>query len=52
MPQNKFLGTIIDNKLTWKTHIREIQSKKSKSIAIIKKAKHVLNYKSLHILYW
>lgn len=49
--QIKFLGVIIDNKLTWKSHIKYVQSKVSKCIAIINKAKYILNYKSLHMLY-
>uniref|UniRef100_A0A8C6TNG6 Reverse transcriptase domain-containing protein n=1 Tax=Neogobius melanostomus TaxID=47308 RepID=A0A8C6TNG6_9GOBI len=33
----KFLGVIIDSKLSWKPHIRHIQGKVSKSISIINK---------------
>uniref|UniRef100_A0A8C6U0E0 Reverse transcriptase domain-containing protein n=2 Tax=Neogobius melanostomus TaxID=47308 RepID=A0A8C6U0E0_9GOBI len=40
----KFLGVIIDSKLSWKPHIRHIQGKVSKSISIINKAKFFLNY--------
>lgn len=47
----KFLGITIDNKLSWKSHIGHIQRKISKNIAIINKAKYVLNYKALYILY-
>lgn len=35
----KFLGTIIDEKLSWKSHIKNIHSKVSRSIAILNKAK-------------
>ena len=34
----KFLGVLIDNKLTWKSHIDMLRSKISKSIVIIYKA--------------
>jgi len=47
----KFLGIPIDNKLSWKPLIGHIQRKISKNIAIINKAKYVLNYKALYILY-
>ena len=35
----KFLGVIIDSKLTWKEHINYMSNKISKSIGIIYKAK-------------
>lgn len=47
----KFLGVTIDNRLTWKTHIRHIQTKISKSLAIINKAKQVLDVNILRTLY-
>lgn len=47
----KFLGIHIDSKLSWKPHIRETKKRISKNIAIINKAKEVLNIKALHILY-
>ncbi len=49
--ENRFLGVIIDDKLCWKAHIKHIHSKISRSIAVLNKAKQVLDYKSLHILY-
>lgn len=48
---NKFLGVIIDDKICWKPHIRHVQSKLSRSISVLAKAKHALDHKSLHILY-
>ncbi len=57
---NKFLGVTIDKTLSWKSHIKHIQSKVSRSIVVSKvsrsivvynKAKQVLDHKSLHILY-
>ena len=35
----KFLGVVIDNKLSWKPHIKYIKTKISKSLAILNKAK-------------
>ena len=34
--QSTFLGVIIDNKLSWKSHITHISNKISKSIAILR----------------
>lgn len=47
----KFLGLTIDSKLNWKSHIRHIQGKLSKSISIINKAKYYLDYHALLLLY-
>ena len=47
----KFLGVIIDDKICWNSHIKCIQPKLSRSISVLAKAKHILDYKSLHILY-
>ncbi len=47
----KFLGIHIDHKLNWKVHINYISNKLSKSIAIISKARSVLDTNSLRILY-
>ena len=49
--ENKFLGVIIDDKLSWKQHITHVKLKVSRSIAVINKAKHFLDYKALHTLY-
>ena len=46
-----FLGVTIDDKLNWKEHIKMIQSKLSKTTAIIYKASHVLTERALYILY-
>lgn len=51
VPEIKFLGLMIDNKLSWKTHIRHITTKVSKSLAIMNRVKHVLDYHALHTLY-
>ena len=49
--ENKFLGVTIDDKINWKSHIKHVQSKLSRSISVLSKAKHILDHKSLHILY-
>ena len=47
----KFLGILIDDKLNWKEHIGMIKSKLSKTIAVIYRAKYLLDKNSLFILY-
>lgn len=49
--ENKFLGVIIDEKINWKPHIKYTQTKLSRSISVLSKAKHWLDYESLHLLY-
>ncbi len=51
MYNTNFLGVIIDDKLKWKEHIKIIQSKISKTTAIIYKASHVLTEMALYKLY-
>ena len=36
LSETTFLGVVIDNKLTWKSHIKHISNKISKSIAILR----------------
>ena len=48
----KFLGVIIDNKLSWKEHTNYISGKIAKGIGIILKARNVLNRKTLTTLYY
>lgn len=48
----KFLGVVIDQKLTWKQHIEYIKGKISKSLAIPYKSRYVLNSKALHLIYY
>lgn len=50
--ENKFLGIIIDNKLNWKSHIKYVQSKLSRNIAVLHKAKHVFDHSALLTLYY
>ena len=48
----KFLGVIVDNKLTWTQHINELCNKVTKVIGIIRKVRHILNRKTLVNLYY
>ena len=47
----KYLGVYIDHHLNWKDHIAYICSKLSKSTAVIHKTSHVLDTKTLTLLY-
>ena len=47
----KFLGIILDDKLTWKLHIDHISSKVSKLIGIMIRARRVLGIESILTLY-
>uniref|UniRef100_A0A3Q2ZQH6 Reverse transcriptase domain-containing protein n=1 Tax=Kryptolebias marmoratus TaxID=37003 RepID=A0A3Q2ZQH6_KRYMA len=47
----KFLGVIIDEKLTWRAHIDYLRTKISRSIAVLHKVKDIFNDKALFILY-
>lgn len=47
----KFLGVIMDDKLSWKPHIEFIRGKLAKSIGIIYKVGDLLNEKCLLLLY-
>ena len=52
--KTKFLGVIIDNKLSWKDHVAHVASKVSRGMGMIIKARNYLNrmrftYIILHI---
>ena len=47
----KFLGVLLDQSLSWKTHIKYTENKISKNIGILFKARPFLNKKSLLSLY-
>jgi hypothetical protein len=49
--QTKFLGVIIDSKLTWQHHIMHIKNKISKIIGILHRVRRVLPTKALVTLY-
>ena len=48
----KFLGVIIDNKLTWKDHINYVAGKVSRAIGMIVKTKKYLRKEALLTLYY
>ena len=48
----KFLGIIIDDQLTWKSHIEHIVNKMSKSLGIIFKLRQFCNKETLLNLYY
>ena len=52
--ETTFLGVVIDNKLSWKSHVTYISRKISKSIAILKLCKHFFSQNcftdNLHVL--
>jgi hypothetical protein len=50
--QTKFLGVMLDSKLSWKPHMKYISTKVSKNIGILSKAKRYLEFKSLTCLYY
>lgn len=47
----KFLGVMLDTKLTWKPHLEYIQTKVSKCIGILNRVKYLLKEASLLMLY-
>ena len=47
----KFLGVIIDEKLNWKAHIKFVKTKLSKSMFMLNRAKYLLQYDSMLMLY-
>ena len=49
--QTKFLGVVMDEKLTWCEHVQYIKCKIAKGIGIISKARRLLNYETLCTLY-
>ena len=46
-----FLGVTIDENLTWREHIKMVETKVSKSIEVLYKTMNVLDCQALHILY-
>ena len=50
--KTKLLGLVIDSKFNGKDHVAMVKSKLSKSIAIMHKAKHLLDRRSDMILYF
>ena len=50
--KTKFLGVIVDNKLSWSYHIQYIKKKIAKGIGVICRAKRLLSVKTLCTLYY
>ena len=50
--KTKFLGVLIDNKLTWKQHIAYVSGKIARGIGMIIKARQYLNKQGLISLYY
>ena len=48
----KFLGVLLDENLTWKVHIRCIESKVSKNLGILYKTRYILNEQCTKQLYF
>ena len=51
MNHAKFLGVLVDDKLTWKSHITHISNKVAKNIGILNKLRHRVPLNTLHTLY-
>ncbi len=49
--ENSFLGVIIDHNLSWKPQVKHICSKLAKTNGILCKVRHILNQKTMYILY-
>ena len=49
--QIKFLGVILDHKISWKPHIAYARAKLARSVAILGKTRLILNQNTLYILY-
>ena len=47
----KFLGIIIDDKLSWKPHIQSVKSKLSSVLSIMHKASKVITTTGMYTLY-
>ena len=50
--ETKFLGVVIDNKLSWRAHINYISKKISKSISLLKMLKYTFPSRILKYLYY
>ena len=48
---SKYLGVLIDEKLNWKQHINQLNTKISKSIGILYKLRHLVPKSTLVTLY-
>ena len=44
----KFIGVTIDENLKWREHIKMVETKESKTIAVLYKTMHILDFQVLH----
>ena len=47
----KYLGLIIDSKLTWEPHVKYLTSKLAKTIGVLFRTRHYLNRQSLFVIF-
>ena len=47
----RFLGVIMDENLSWKSQIKYVKTKISKNIFVMNKVKHILDYRTMQMLY-
>jgi len=47
----KYLGVIVDEKLTWKEHCKQLCSTISKYVGVMYKVQHYVNNQALRMLY-
>ena len=47
----KYLGLLIDSKLTWSFHIKSLASKLTRAIGMLAKVRHFVNKSTLHNIY-
>ena len=48
---NKFLGVLIDSKLSWSDHVSYIRHKISKNLSVMHRVKWLLNKSALYMIY-
>ena len=48
---NKFLGVIIDSKLSWSDHVSYIRHNMSKNLSVMHRVKWLLNNSALYMIY-
>ena len=48
----KFLGVILDDKLTWKEHVKQLKVKLKRLLGMIHRGKNLLNCHGLKMLYY
>ena len=48
----KFLGVILDNKLSWKNHYEQLKCKILRNYALLRRSKNLLNTQGMKMLYY